>query len=195
MRCRECDEKLGFGGRRGRTPKYCSSACRQRAYRRRKRESAIPSRMTDLKRWVRADGKRPIQPAGFPASTTEPATWTTFGNVQDGKGDGFGVMLGEGLVCIDLDHALDADGTPTPTAQAVLDATEGAWTEVSLSGTGLHIFGAGFECGGRKLAAADGTGVELYSRERFIRMTGKTYRPGTLPVLDFDDVTKTVRRQ
>lgn len=193
MKCVECGEELGLGGRRGRTPKHCSSACRQHAYRRRKRESAIPSRMTDLNRWARADGKRPIQPAGFAASTTEPATWTSFDNVQNGKGDGFGVMLGEGLVCIDLDDALDENGKLTATAQAVLDATAGAWTEISMSGTGLHIFGAGFECGGRRLTAPDGTGVELYSRERFIRMTGKTFRPGTLPVIDFDDITKTVR--
>lgn len=195
MNCKECGEPLGVGGRRGRTPRYCSAACRQSAYRSRKRQSRIPSRMTDLKRWVRADHKRPIQPAGFSASTTEPSTWTTFEAVQEGAGDGFGFMLGGGVVCIDLDDALDLDGEITGSAQAVLDACPGAWVETSLSGTGLHIFGAGFETAGRKLVASDGTGIELYSRERFIRMTGKTYRPGTLPVIDFDEVAKTIRRR
>lgn len=94
-------------------------------------------------------------------------------------------MLGDGVVCIDLDNALQ-DGELTPTARAVLAATEGAWAEVSTSGTGIHIFGAGFERAGRRFVTADGTGVEIYSRSRFIRMTGKTYRPGELIVLDLD---------
>lgn len=186
MECVECGAKTGLGGARGRRPRYCSNACRQRAYRRRKRGMRTPQRLTALSRWTRAAGKRPIQVTGKAASSTDPTTWTTYAEAQSSTaGDGYGFMLGDGVVCIDLDNAL-REGELTPTAQAVLAATEGAWAEVSTSGTGIHIFGAGFECAGRRFVAADGTGVEIYSRARFIRMTGKTYRPGELIVLDLD---------
>ena len=188
MKCIECGAKTGLGGARGRRPRYCSNACRQRAYRRRQRTTHTPQRLTALSRWTRAAGKRPIQTTGKAASSTDPTTWSTYAEVQNSTaGDGYGFMLGDGVVCIDLDNALE-DGKPTPTAQAVLDATEGAWAEVSTSGAGIHIFGAGFERAGRRLVSADGTGVEIYTRGRFIRMTGKTYRPGELVVLDLDAV-------
>lgn len=193
VKCKECGTNLGLGGKRGRTPRYCSNACRQRAYRRRKHEGRIPPRLTALARWTRADDKRPITPDGSAASSTNPATWTTHRAVSTGAGNGFGFMLGDGVVCIDLDHALTEEG-PTSTAAAVLEATPGAWAEISTSGTGLHIFGAGFERAGRKFTAADGTGVEIYARARFIRMTGKTYRPGGLVVLDLDAVMDAARR-
>lgn len=102
-------------------------------------------------------------------------------------------MLGDGVVCIDLDNAL-VDGKPSQAAQAVLAATTGAWAERSMSGTGLHIFGAGFERAGTKFTATDGTGIEVYTRARFIRMTGDTYRPGGLVVLDLDAAVSAARR-
>lgn len=194
MTCIECDAPTGLGGKRGIRPRYCSNACRQRAYRRRQRENRIPERLTQLDRWVRADDKRPIQTNGAPASTTDPSTWASFADVENATaGNGRGIMLGEGIVCIDLDNALRA-GQPTATAQAVLDACPGAWVETSRSGHGLHIFGAGFERAGLRVRAADGTGVEIYTRARFILVTGKTYRPGSLPVLDLDAVAAVARK-
>lgn len=194
MECIECGADAGLGGKRGIRPRYCSNACRQRAYRRRKRENRVPERLTQLDRWVRADGKRPMQINGKPASTTKPMTWSSFADVEKSTvGTGRGIMLGDGVVCIDLDDAL-RDGHPTATAQAVLDACPGAWVETSQSGRGLHIFGAGFERAGLRVRAADGTGVEIYTRDRFILVTGKTYRPGGLPVLDFDVVAAVARK-
>ncbi|WP_313546445.1 hypothetical protein [Corynebacterium sp.] len=135
-----------------------------------------------------------MQLDGRPASTTNPSTWTTHAAVlASTAGNGFGFMLGDGVVCIDLDNALQPNGTLTATAQAVLDATPCAWTEHSLSGTGLHIFGAGFERAGHRIVCADGTGVEVYARDRFIRMTGKTFRPGGLPVLELDEILTLAR--
>lgn len=189
MNCPVCDSALGLGGKRGRLPRYCSNACRQRAYRLRRR-TEIPARLRNLDRWTRADGKRPVQLDGRPASTTAPETWTTYAAVRANTtaGNGYGVMLGGGLACIDLDHALDQDGHPTDTARRVLDACPDAWVEISQSGRGLHIFGAGFEAAGRRLVAPDGTGVEIYSRDRFIRVTGNAYRPGDVRALDLDAV-------
>lgn len=195
MNCEECGDKIGLGGKRGRRPRFCSNACKQRAYRRRKATARIPERLTLLDRWARADGKRPIQPNGQPASTTNPNTWTNYQAVtQSVAGNGYGFMLGDGVVCIDIDHAFTADGNLTPTAQAVVATAPGSWIERSVSGTGLHIFGAGFERKGRKVMASDGTGVEVYARERFIRMTGETYQPGVLAVLDLDAALGAAKR-
>lgn len=194
MKCIECGTEAGLGGKRGILPRYCSNACRQRAYRRRRRENRIPERLTRLDRWVRADDKRPIQINGKSASTTKPATWSSFADVEKSTaGNGRGIMLGDGIVCIDLDDALRA-GQPTKTAQAVLDACPGAWVEISQSGRGLHVFGAGFERAGQRFRTADGTGVEIYTTNRFILVTGQTYRPGGLPVLDLDGVAAVARK-
>lgn len=86
-------------------------------------------------------------------------------------GDGFGVMLGGGLGCHDLDHALK-DGKLKPWARDVLDSiTEPVlFVEVSMSGEGLHVFVEATEGPGRKCPVGDG-GHEFYSRGRFIRTT------------------------
>ena len=110
---------------------------------------------------------------GRAASSTDPSTWSTFAEVQASTaGDGFGVMLGGGhLACHDLDHALDG-GVLKPWAREVLDGiTEPVlFTEVSMSGEGLHVFVDAPEGPGWKRPVGDG-GHEFYSRGRFIRTT------------------------
>ena len=84
-------------------------------------------------------------------------------------------MLGNGLACYDLDHAL-ADGQLKPWARDILDRiTEPVlFTEVSVSGEGLHVFVEAPEGRGSRRAVGDG-GVEFYSRGRFIRVTLNNY--------------------
>lgn len=124
-------------------------------------------------RWVRADGKRPITVTGRAASSTDPSTWSTFAEVLASRaGDGFGVMLGGGyLACHDLDHALK-DGELKSWARDVIDgiAERVLFTEVSMSGEGLHVFVDAPEGPGWKRPVGDG-GHEFYSRGRFIRVT------------------------
>ena len=105
LTCEVCEARLEIPTR-GRSPRFCSSACRQKDYRRRRREQ-LPARMRELPRWTAADGKRPVTPTGSPASTTKPETWTAHAEVQDGP---HGVMLGGGLACIDLDHCINRRG-------------------------------------------------------------------------------------
>ena len=124
--------------------------------------------MIERRSWVRAVGKRPIQPSGRSASTTDPTTWTTFAEVQSGAGDGFGIMLGEGLGCYDFDNADLAD-----VARFVRDRVSEpiVFAERSMSGRGVHVFVlAGARPGWRRVV--DGLSVEFYSRARFIRVTG-----------------------
>lgn len=109
---------------------------------------------------------------GRSASSTDPSTWSTFAEVQaSSAGDGFGVMLGGGLGCHDLDHALEG-GELKQWARVVLDSiTEPVlFAEVSVSGEGLHVFVEAPEGTGHKRQVGDG-GHEFYSRGRFIRVT------------------------
>lgn len=158
--------------RSGRVPKFCSGACRQRAYRRRQRDKAregVPSWLREGVRWTRAEGKLPVMPNGRVASSTNPATWGSYADVQDGAGDGFGVMLGGGLACIDLDNCF-VDGELSPFAEMIVEMNAGAYVEVSVSGNGLHIFGEFSEASGVRRS-----GFEFYSRARFIRVTGRIW--------------------
>lgn len=178
--CETCGQRLSIPAR-GRSPSFCSNRCRQAAHRARSR-SAFPPELRAAKRWVRADGKRPIQVDGSPASSTDSDTWSTFKAVQSGAGDGFGFMLGDGFGVIDLDHCLDADGSLSDLASRVLRLNPDAFVECSVSGEGLHVWG--FRSEGRGFR---GSGVEVYSKSRFIRC-GTVHRRGVLAELNVEVV-------
>lgn len=170
--CEQCGCDFDAQGARGRSPRFCSNVCRQRAYRMRRARAAVPSVpavMRDARRWVRAGGKRPLTVAGFGASSTNPATWSGFDDVQAGVGDGFGFMLGGGFGCYDLDYAVE-DGRLLPWAREVVDAIPEPvlFTELSQSGRGVHVFVAAEESRGTKVPVGSGR-VERYTFGRFIR--------------------------
>ena len=162
--CEECGTFLGsvqFHG--GSVQRFCSTRCRVRAYRKRHQ---IPQVLKSLPRWVRAVGKRPIQCDGSPASSTDPDTWASYSEVMRSKaGDGYGIMLGDGLACWDFDHV----DLTSPPAKAVELLSEAIYAEVSTSGHGLHVFVRSSEPSFRR------DGVEFYSHSRFIRMTGRRW--------------------
>lgn len=93
-----------------------------------------------------------------------PGTWTDYRSVRaGGAGDGFGVMLGDGLGCYDLDH-MD-DRAAREFIAAIPESV--VYAERSVSGKGMHVFIDAVEGPGYRHA-----GVERYTRGRFIRMTG-----------------------
>lgn len=150
---------------------YCSPRCRTAACRARAK-TQLPKQMRDQPRWTAANGKRPVTVKGAPASSTNPATWTTYDQVKD---QDHGIMLGGGIGCIDLDHCLTPRGKVKDWAKPILAACKGAVIEKSLSGRGLHIFGLMLEAPGHKYGS-----VEVYSRQRFIRTTERIWRAGKL---------------
>jgi len=158
--------------KQGRRPRFCSAKCKQREYRARKKApSLLPDSLTSRNSWTRRDGKRPIRTNGYAASSTDPSTWASFSDVQSGAGDGFGVMLGDGLGCFDFDHCLSGD-TLTPRIERALAAIREpvVWVERSMSGDGLHVFVEAPEQKGYKR-----DGIEFYSRARFIAVTGMAF--------------------
>lgn len=169
--CEHCGARMDLARSR-RTPKYCGPACRQAAYRQRTAAAALPAELRSRDRWVLWNGRKvPLQVDGRPASSTDPATWTTYARVRRQPRIGF--ALGDGIGCIDLDHCL-VDGVLTAPARAFLDRLPATYVEVSPSGTGLHVWGRLPEGRGTR-RVVDGLSVETYSTGRYITVTGRRY--------------------
>ena len=167
VKCLNCGRDVPQKSK-GPARRTCSARCRQ-AVSRKRRQRPIPAAMADAPRWVRADGKRPITRTGAPASSTNPSTWGSFDEVQQGAGDGYGVMLGGGLGCYDLDNALEC-GAAKPWAREIIESIEEpiVYVEKSVSARGLHVFVQLAEQRGTRRDVGDGS-VEKYSYGRFIR--------------------------
>ena len=141
----------------------------------------IPQELRMLKQWVCAnDGSKvPMQATRpFPASSTNPATWSSFEEavlaVQQGHYDYIGFVFNDnGIVGIDIDDGHTEDGF---ISQLAFDITSQcySYTEESKSGRGFHIFVKGdIPFKGRNNL----TGVEMYKTGRFFIMTGNMVLP------------------
>src|SRR5215510_4680303 len=71
-------------------------------------------------RWA----KVPVQITGEPASSTDPRTWTTFeaacALAENFDGIGYCIAADEDIVGVDVDHAVDPDGTLNDAAQTLM---------------------------------------------------------------------------
>lgn len=149
---------------------YCTTRCRVAGNRKKRSKAAsFPSELVEKRRFVRAAGKVPLQTTGRSASSTNPSTWASFDEVMAStEGDGFGVMLGDGLGCYDFDNVSDEEAR----GLVALIPERIIYTERSLSGKGVHVF----------VEAPEGPGTkkwqgqhERYTSSRFIRMTGNRF--------------------
>jgi primase-polymerase (primpol)-like protein len=171
--CVQCGAAMAGELRSGPTRRLCSARCRKAASRARQ---VLPTQLLDRDRWVMwkriyrggVPTKMPIQPTGKPASSTDPATWSTWSRVKPAACKGY--VLGEGIGCIDLDHCL-VDGEPTPAAAKFLAALPPTYIEISPGGDGLHIWGRMPEGRGRRTVTSEGLRIEKYSVGRYITVT------------------------
>lgn len=143
----------------------------------------IPAELRQRRQWVcwryeqrggestkvpyRADG------AGK-AKSDDPATWATFEEARDAsearKHNGVGYMFSQDdpYTGVDLDHCRHpVTGAVTPEAIDIMAALD-SYTEISPSGTGLHIIVRGKLPPGRRRAGA----VEMYDGGRYFCVTG-----------------------
>lgn len=135
--------------------------------------------------------KVPYDPKnGRKASSTNPQTWATLAEAQAARdkfmftGIGFVFTEASGIVGVDIDHCRKEDGTLNDTTKAILEK-QPSYTEISPSGTGLHIFYHGAMPGkGNKNSTS---GVEMYATGRYFTMTGQ-HLEGT-PEVIMDGVT------
>lgn len=118
--------------------------------------------------------KLPYQTNGKLASSTNPATWSTYQEVK-AKSAKVGIVLHDSLLlCIDLDHVLFSASELLPKYKNLKPLIEQAdsFTEVSQSGNGLHIFLELTEP--LKLTANKKEPVEAYVSGRYIATTGNS---------------------
>ncbi len=142
----------------------------------------VPQELKELPQWVcwrlvddpGKDRKKkvPVDPhTGGAAKSNDPATWASYEDAVAGKecfrADGIGIMFANGIFGIDLDHCINQEGQLLPFAQEIVETVQ-SYTELSPSGTGLHILCAGQLPEGRRRKGS----VEMYSEGRFFTVTG-----------------------
>ena len=91
-------------------------------------------------------------------------------------GVGFAFLPGDGLIGIDLDGML-VDSVPNERCAAIIAAC-GSYTEVSPSGTGVHIFALREHVEGLRSFKSNAAGVEVFVGAQFFTFTGAAH-PGT----------------
>ncbi len=129
--------------------------------------------------WVPERGKftkKPVRPAdGGPGSSTDSTTWATFHEALEATKrlglDGVGFVLTESdpFTVIDLDVCRNPEtGEIEPWAWEIVQRLD-TFTEISPSGTGLHIVASGrLPVSGRRKGP-----IEVYYSGRYVTVTGK----------------------
>lgn len=147
----------------------------------------IPTEMREAMRWMNyrlePDPKHPEKPRKVPmrsrtigrkASSIDARSWATFDEsvaaLASANGyDGLGFALGDGWVGIDCDHCVDVESEEIALWALEIVGRLESYTELSPSGTGLHVIVRG--------AKPDGWtkwgNVEIYSRDRYFTVTGR----------------------
>ncbi len=118
--------------------------------------------------------KHPYNPrSGRKASSTDLMTWSKFEDVlaayEAEKYDGIGFVFcsGDPYTGVDLDACRDPEtGEIEGWAAEIIEALD-SYTELSPSGTGLHVVAKG-----KVPAPLKRGGIEMYSVERFFTMSG-----------------------
>jgi putative DNA primase/helicase len=148
---------------------------------------AIPYELCQLPRWVgwksvpnddpkAKPSKVPVDvKTGRNASSTDPDTWVSFREAEKAlkergyAGLMFAIHPDDGYVFIDLDECRNPkSNAPNAQAKEILRLLN-SYSEVSPSGTGVHILVKGKKPGAR----CRSNKVEMYDHDRFAAMTGR----------------------
>lgn len=143
----------------------------------------IPPQLRALPQWVcwgvpGRPQKAPVNPAGGMARAGYAGTWGSFAaalelvQARRAQGLGFEFEAGGGLVGVDFDRCIQ-DGRLLPFAAKWVAALD-SYTEISPSGTGLHVI-----CRGQLPGPAIKRPVgEMYDRARYFTVTGNVWPAG-----------------
>jgi len=169
---------------------------------------SVPESLREREQWVcwrteHRDGeptKVPIEPvAGGFASTSEPDSWRAFGvargyaAAEDTTVDGVGFVFTEAdpFVGVDLDDCRDPEtGSLDESAASIVDRLE-SYTEVSPSGTGVHVLLRGELPEGRNRRGK----IELYDQGRYFTVTGARIDGAPRSVAAREDALATVHAE
>lgn len=144
----------------------------------------IPVELIQRPQWVchRYPNKTPLCPRPnrkgvlFNAMADKSSTWGTFEQavraVERHDAAGLGFELGYGICGVDIDHCIE-DGELSDLARELVEILQ-SYTEISPSGTGLHVL-----CKG-KLPDREGRkdsmlGLEMYDQARYFTVTGNVF--------------------
>jgi primase-polymerase (primpol)-like protein len=153
----------------------------------------LPKEMKKLKRFIgwrkeNSNGKIAKLPFslidGKSIGWNKEVRWLSFNQIMDKEQDLGFVLSNDGIICVDLDHAISKAGL-IPMAKDIVEAFKGTYMELSQSCQGIHIF-----CKGK---IADNLirpshGIEIYKNNRYIALTGNVgdgrYFPISNRILD-----------
>ena len=154
--------------------------------------SSIPEELKLAERWVNwklvpRQGepgqfqKRPINPlTGAPAYCNDPGTWDSFDEAvqrfKHGNVNGIGFQLGKPFVGIDIDNCRDPRAKKTEDWALNIVEEMDTYTEVSPSGTGLHLILKGHLPAGQHIFKNRHSKVEIYASGRYFTVTGRHIR-------------------
>jgi hypothetical protein len=140
-------------------------------------DKSIPEILKAIPRWLLwKDNKIPYQWNGLKAKVNSPKTWCDFDKAhktyqsnENYLGIGFVLLDEDDIACIDIDHCVDINsGKIKPEVMEIIKSLD-SYTEISVSGTGIHIF---VRCSDKlKLPVKAGV-FELYHSGRYIAVTG-----------------------
>ncbi len=165
----------------------------------------IPEELKRLDRWVcwkleeRAGKptKIPINPlTGGQAMSNNPETWTDYWTAHDKmvtEGySGIGFMFNsDGFLGVDIDHCRDAEtGELTDLAKDIIGTLD-SYTEISQSGTGIHILCRGQLPDGRRRKEP----VEMYETGRYFCMTGNVLDDAHMEIEERTDELAAVHKK
>ncbi|MEG0896881.1 MAG: hypothetical protein RSF73_05005, partial [Ruthenibacterium sp.] len=140
----------------------------------------IPEELKKMPQWVcyKSPSKVPINPrTGSNAMSTNPDTWSDYNTAVEAVTrlglSGVGFVLSNGVMGIDIDDCFDENTGEISTLATDIVSTVSSYTEISPSGTGLHIlcFGKkpGDACRNRELS------LEIYDGGRYFTVTGNIF--------------------
>jgi primase-polymerase (primpol)-like protein len=152
----------------------------------------VPDDLGELDRWAvwRMEGgaKVPYRVRGGRASSTNPHHWGDLEAARrafsggDVSGLAFAFFREDGLVGIDLDDSLDANGNAKPEFRGIVERFADTYTEVSPSGRGLKMWVRGRLPANLPKVAVEGGGVEMYDHARYFTFTGNRFRGAPLEI-------------
>ena len=154
----------------------------------------IPAELKAIPHWILwkpIGGKKklPVRVDGSPASSTDPATWTSFSDIEINSGPpwreeqfGIGFVLSSdiNIIAIDIDDCVKWEKEKPifdNWALAVMDKLGDVYVEFSPSRKGLRIF-----CNGslKENRRYDRAKIEIYSNQQYVTVTGDTFNAGPI---------------
>ncbi|MDE7464646.1 MAG: hypothetical protein K2M48_06410, partial [Clostridiales bacterium] len=128
------------------------------------------------------------------AESDNPETWADFDTACQYAEQNGGACLAYALewdsdiACIDLDGCMQENGDFSEIAQQAFNAANGSYTEKSVSGKGLHVFGK--TKGADLRSFSKDKSMEYYQGGHFIAMTGDFYGSSELRSFDTPEMQR-----